>query len=387
MIKLLVVIVFLGFTTLAHASDAPDPRSFMHGIAAVQNGTGGARVFFSSSGLPPRGEDENGNWQHDIYVANWQPGQKISTPRPFITKPEAQEPVDAAQSEDGQIMLTVEDGWDTYYAVEQRYSVYDPHLRPVKPYPNTVSDYGHSGHIAAVGNRFVLFYSTGWINGGGVDNLGTGNGVSASIYESNGRLVRDLAVVAHGREWWPLVAGSAHKALLLWQGYIEGQTYATLKMSMLDPVTGGISPAQTLHNAVQYYTYATSAVVSLDRFIITGTSADRKGFAFLIDTNGNITAKLDCMPAVVREAKMLVIGNAIYIPTADNRLLKLTASPDRLSLSGVMPSPLIWSTVGNLGLPDGPHNLHWFSLTPTGLQDADFDLRAMATPAPADTCK
>jgi hypothetical protein len=51
-----------------------------------------------------------------------------------------------------------------------------------------------------------------------------------------------------------------------------------------------------------------------------------------------------------------------------------------------MGSPLAWSVVGSLGLPNGIDKLHYFSLARTGLQEADFDVRVMQPPAPQDLC-
>ncbi|TXD76428.1 hypothetical protein FUT89_22830, partial [Ralstonia pseudosolanacearum] len=58
--------------TVAAGHGEGDLRRFMHGIGAVPAAAAGTmNVFFSSSGLPPRGPDRNGNWPHDVYVALW----------------------------------------------------------------------------------------------------------------------------------------------------------------------------------------------------------------------------------------------------------------------------------------------------------------------------
>jgi len=368
-------------------ADNEDPRSYNHGINAVPDGEGGYRVFFSSSGLVPTGEDEDGNWTHDIYMGRWTPGMARLNPSLFLGKPEAQEPVDVARSEDGHILMTLEDGWDTYGEVEQRYAVYDAHMHVVVAYPQTVSDGGHSGHVAAVGNRFIIFYSDGWIKGGGADDLGSGDGVYARIYNSRGQPLRFVPVGTRKREWWPLIAGGKKHALLLWQAYVKGQTYTTLKFSLLDPTTGQFSAPQVLRDGVQYYTYAVQYVTSLDRFIVTGTGRTGRGFAYVLDDKGLITARLDCMPATVREAGLTIMGVEAFTPTADNRLMDLQVGISSLILHGLLPSPLRWSTVGSLGLPSGAGRLHWFSLDKSGLQEAEFDVRTSTPPSPQDQCQ
>jgi hypothetical protein len=184
----------------AKAASAPtgDLRAYMHGIGAVSDAQGVTTVFFSSSGLPPRGAGRDRNWTHDVYVARWTPQQpKLDRPRVFISRPEAQEPVSVAQNDTGRVMVSFEDGWNTPNEVSQRYGVYTADLKDVKPYPNDVLSGGHSGHVAAVGSRFVVFYSNDWVNGGGVDNLGTGNGVYVKTYDADGAL---LQAIAEGRD-------------------------------------------------------------------------------------------------------------------------------------------------------------------------------------------
>ncbi len=164
----------------AKAASAPtgDLRAYQHGIGAVTDAQGVTTVFFSSSGLPPRGAGRDRNWTHDVYIARWTPQKAVlDRPRVFISRPEAQEPVSVAQNDTGRVMVSFEDGWNTPNEVSQRYGVYTSSLKDVKPYPNDVLSGGHSGHVAAVGSRFVVFYSNDWVDGGGVDNLGTGRGV------------------------------------------------------------------------------------------------------------------------------------------------------------------------------------------------------------------
>jgi len=110
-------------------------------------------------------------WTHDIFYSDIDPHNPKISPIKIISNPEAQEPASSAISDDGHIMITMEDGWNAKNVVAQRYGLYDQSMNPVKPYPNTALDGGHSGHVAASGNRFVIFYSEGWVNDGGVDKM------------------------------------------------------------------------------------------------------------------------------------------------------------------------------------------------------------------------
>ncbi|APA89697.1 hypothetical protein BJG93_29950 (plasmid) [Paraburkholderia sprentiae WSM5005] len=365
-----------------------DLRAYMHGIGVATDARGVSTVFFSSSGLPPRGAGRDRNWTHDVYIARWTPQKaKLGRPRGFISRPEAQEPVSVAQNDGGRVMVTFEDGWNTPNEVSQRYGVYTSNLRAVRPYPVDVLSGGHSGHVAAVGSRFVVFYSNDWIDGGGVDNLGTGNGVYAKIYDGDGVLVQAVDVAPRVREWWPMIAGSPTRALLVWQQYVAGETFARLKAATLDPATGALGEARVIAPRLQYYTYAAAYVPSVDRFLVVATSGDGKGFAQLVDENGATTATLACMPASVREAGIAVIGDRAFTPSQDGRLLHLRLTGASIELVGTQPSPIKWTYTGSLGLVRSPTQLHWVATSPKGLQEAEFDLNAVQPASAADRCE
>ena len=374
-------------------STGPDPdqtdlRVYMHGIETAKGADGRYLIFFSSSRIPPTGPDQQGNWTHDVYLSTWASSDaRISLARIFIQKPEAQEPVSVAQTTDGHIMVSFEDGWNTPNGVNQRYGVYEPTLQPIAPYPLDIASGGHSGHVAAVGNNFVAFYSEDWIAGDGVDNLGTGNGVYAKVYDSRGQALRAIDIALNLREWWPMIAGSPSRALLVWQQFVPGQIYANLKIAILDPQTGTVTGQQVLQSNLQYYTYKTEYVPAIDRFLVTGTTIAGKGFAYLITNSGQITARLLCMPATVREAGIAVNGAKVYTPTQDNRLLHLALTPSSISLAAVQVSPVQWSYIGSIGLMRNSSQIHWVSLSKTGIQEADFNVGGATAPTAADRCQ
>ncbi|OJB47107.1 hypothetical protein BGV60_17350 [Burkholderia ubonensis] len=358
----------------AQRKDTGDPRRFMHGIGVADAGNGKRWIFFSSSGLPPRGALANGNWPHDVYVGEWSPGSAhITHVRTFISRPEAQEPVSVAQNDRGDLFVTFEDGWNAPQEVSQRYGVYRRDLKPVKPYPNDVESGGHSGHVAAVGKRFVVFYSADWVDGGGVDNLGTGGGVYLKTYDAAGRLLNHVPVAPHSREWWPVIAGSPRNALLVWQKFIEGSTDATLEYAMFDPVTAKLDKLGRLNDAIRYYVYSSAYVPAIDRFIVVTTTADQRGVAMLIAPDGRRTALRDCLPATVRESGIGVAGPNAYVPTHDGRLLTLALAPAEITVRGAQRSPIPWGTTGIAAFPANDTTMHFVSLTPSGVREADFE--------------
>ncbi len=359
---------------------SPEPedlRAYMHGIEAVKNDDGSYWVMFSSAGMPPAGPNQNGSWPHDVYRAKWSAGDvNLQTASNFISAPEAQEPASIARTQNGNIMVTFEDGIAASNVLAQRYGVYDAALNAVKAYPNDVLDGGHSGHVAATDNHFVVFYSEDWVLGGGVDNLGTGNGVYATVYNSSGdRTHTDAVQVApNAREWWPMLAASHQKVLLIWQRYVPGELYADLIMAVLDPATNQLTTTPTtLKTGIRYYVYQAVYVEAVDRFLVTGTTYDGTGFANLVDTSGHITATLTGLPTIVREGGIAVENNLAYLAAGTNELIQLSLTSTSITLQATKTSPISWSYIGNLGLVRGPSKVHWVSLSRDGLQEADFD--------------
>lgn len=378
-----------GAVVAVPAPGLGDERRFMHGIGWANAGGDKRWVFFSSSGLPPRGSNRDGSWPHDVYVGQWSPSQRrVSNIRVFISRPEAQEPVSIAQNTDGNIFVSFEDGWNTPNVVSQRYGVYRQDLTPIKPYPNDVESGGHSGHVAAVGQRFVAFYSEDWVDGGGVDNLGTGGGVYVKVYDGNGNVLKKIDVAPHVREWWPMLAGSPDRALLVWQRYIPGSLSAELKYAVLDPSTGKLIRPQGGDEGlrVQYYTYAAAWVPAIQRFVLEATLDDARTSVLLIDEQGHMTAKLDCLPASVRESSIAVTGSVAYVPTRDGRLMALALTGDSITLHGFERAPFAWGNTGAIGIPFGDNALHFVSLSPTGLREANFNNREVMAPVASDQC-
>ena len=377
--------------TQAAPGSQGDLRRFMHGVVALPAAQPGIyTIFFSSSGLPPRGADAQGNWRHDVYLLQWRGTDGAQgKPQPFIVRPEAQEPVSAARNRSGNIMLTFEDGWNARDEVSQRYGVYDAALQPIKPYPQTAVSGGHSGHVAAVGERFVLFYSDGWVDGGGVDDQGSGNGVYLQVYDGQGEILQSLDVVDEQRAWWPMLAGGEHTALLLWQQIQADQQEGQLQMAVFDPQSGRLGARRVLASALQLYHYNVAWLPAVSRFVVLA-SVKGQGVAWLLDGAGQLKASLHCLPATVREAGLSVDGNTLYTPTADGRLMQLAVGPEGLQLQALLQASsgraVAWRPLGSVGLPRRDGRQDWLSLTENGLQWWQFDPRQpLAATRPA-TC-
>lgn len=381
------LLAWVGFALLCGAARAEDWRAYHHGIDYVGDGKGGYWVFYSAVDDPKRDVGDEEEWTHGIYVAHWACGEARLTPRLFMHKKGAQEPVSAARAADGHIMITAEDSHGGEEPVNQRYGVYKSDLTPVEAYPEDVEEGGHSGHVAAVGNRFVVVYSDGWVDGGGVDDLGSGYGVYAKIYDSKGDELKELNLAHDKREWWPMAAGSPDRALLLWQAFVKGKTFARLKAALVDPISGRVTVVKLPKVDLAYYTYNAQYMPAIKRFLIVGTREGGTGFAALVDANGQMTAYVPCMPPTVREAGIAVAGRVALTPVLDNKMIRLAATPDSLRVDGMANVPFGWAEEGSVGLPDGADSFFWVALGRYGLLTAHFAPKDFSAPPVYNLCR
>jgi hypothetical protein len=385
MVAILVLVIFaFGLFIATGARAQADPRSYQHGIDFVKLDNGDYWLIWASSGNPPTGAAPSGNWTHDVYYSRIVPSNPKINPQVIISNPEAQEPASSAISNDGHIMVTMEDGWTS--CCSQRYGVYDSDLNPVNPYPNLVHDGGHSGHVAAVDNRFVVFYSDEWVDGGGVNNLGTGDDVLVKVYGSNGDLQQsvDVAVGRVTRDWWPVVAGSNSHAILVWQRFVEGETYADLMVAILDPAIGVlVKDALVLEDHVKYYTYDVQYISAIDRFLVVGTYDAGGGFVYLLDNEGNVLADNKTLPATVRESQLVVRefdGGAVVVqPTTPTGVMVLSVTPSSITLEQTIADDYEWQYSGTDGIFVDSDTVYIVSLSSKGLVERTFDVALAPT--------
>ncbi len=362
---------------------ASDFRAYQHGIDFLKKKDGSYYLIWASTGDSPTGADKQGNWTHDIYYETIDP-HNIHTIKPtcIISRDEAQEPVTSAICADGTIMITMEDGWNIKKTVSQRYGLYKADFSPLKPYPQMVLDGGHSGHVTSVKNRFVLFYSDEWVNGGGVEGLGSGDDVLLSVYSAKGVLETKAAVSVgkQTRDWWPMVAGSQKNALLLWQRFMDNKTYANLMFSLYNPSTQSFTKIPTmLETRIKYYTYDVQYIKSINRFLVAGTYKKGGGFAYLIDDKGKVTAENLSLPSFVREAQPAIyhdknLTQVVYPKQPSGlQLLELTAS--KITLKKEIKDNYQWSYIGTDGIFIDKESLYFVTLSKKGLVEKKFSLK------------
>ena len=362
-----------------------DSRAFQHGINFAQRADDQWLLVWSSSGNPPAGKNRKGNWTHDVYYSLIDTQKLVIHPNRLISKLEAQEPASSAITEDGNLMITMEDGWNTEQNVAQRYAVYDSAMKPIKAYPQLVQDGGHSGHVAAVNQRFIVFYSDEWVHGGGVDNLGSGDDVLAKVYSSRGELEKTVPVAVgdKNRDWWPLVAGSNRTAMLVWQRFVVGKTWSVLMMAILDPETGQLQQKPIkIASHVKYYTYSVAYLPQLKRFLVTGTHKNGKGFAHMYSQTGKPVASLEKLPPVMREAQIIQRqggGQTTVVQAIEPAgIMVLSVTADSIALQETVEGTQKWSTVGTDGIFIDDNRLFLVGLSQNGLQQQLFEINLAA---------
>ena len=365
------IILLIAFFAAAAAQDL---RQYQHGVNVLERADGKIIVIWSSSGNPPQGEDEYGNWTHDVYYAVVErDNPAITDIQTLIAYPEAQEPASAAMADNGSIIITMEDGWNSA-SVAQRFGVYSDSLSGIRSYPQLVYEGGHSGHAAALGNYFVVFYNEGWIDGGGVDDLGTGVDVYAKVYDSLGVFYRyhTFDQDSTTREGWPLPAASKDHICFLWQQGYDNRNSTDIFIQIYDPFSNEIIKEKfMLESGLKYYSHDVQYLDSLNAFLITGSYQNGGGFVVLLDNQGNIVARNRELPAFIREAQAVVYNKngraAVVRPAEKSSLCVMTVTDSSIALKKMIETAYLWQYMGTDGVFINEDTVYLVSLNKRGL--------------------
>jgi len=399
-------------------ANAVDRRAYQHGIDIITLPDGILRMFWSSApGVPPQGAMkprlssgvECEYFVHDIYSSSIARQAPELVSIPVIEMQEAQEPVSAAVADSGTILLTFEDGSESEVVndceshIQQRYQLFNADLQPLTAIKTVSIAGGHSGHAATSGSYFVIAYAEGWVDGGGIDDGGSGDDIHVDIVDSLGKFVRHKNIAVGDellRDDWPLVDGSEHGALLVWQRFADDEGYANLMYSMYDAEKDHlIKDVRVLETNLVYYHYDVRYLKNLDRFLVVGNALDDtvlpfggngipvvtpRMFAFLLDSAGNIisrwTDESGCHHCgsyhyynVVREAQpaVLEVGDQtakVLYPVKPGGVVSLTVSAARIIADNFYETNNYWFPLGVDGVFLDKQNAYFVNLTPTGLR-------------------
>ncbi|MGI6046161.1 MAG: hypothetical protein ACOYCA_04905 [Eggerthellaceae bacterium] len=302
-------------------NDTDDIRENAHGISVVKDSANDSTILYYSQAYE-EGVDSEGNWTHDIYAANLSsdPEDGLANATKVISEDEAQEPVSACLGADGKTVLTWEDGYNTQdFEVAQRMMILNSDGSKAFNKPLTIALGGHSGHVSATNKKNVVFWSEGWIDDGGYDYLGTGDDVYASVFDADGNKEKEIEVAVgdETRDYWPLIASSDTRNLLVWQRYDEDKEGVDLCMAILDPETGEFQnldgevtdytkPHKLDDTGVQYYSYNVTWAPAAQVFVVCFQDPDGSGHILLINENGDLVKRVDGVGSLLREASPAV---------------------------------------------------------------------------------
>ncbi len=180
------------------------------------------------------------------------------------------------------------------------------------------------------------------------------------------------------RDWWPMIAGSTTHALLLWQRFVDGQQVVKLMYAIYNPDNGEfVKGVAAVESGVKYYTYDVQYIASIDRFLVTGAYKNGAGFAFLIDDNGQVTAKNKNLPGLVREAQPAIKafddGAFVVYPRHPNGLFVLKIGASSIALNNVVSDSYAWRYMGTDGIFTGENAVYFVSLSETGNVEKMFN--------------
>lgn len=359
-------LVLLGLTITRPTYAAEDHRAWQHGVNLIRVGERWL-VVWGSPGNPPR-PNLQGDWQHDVYAA-WlktpADGEvTLGAPQLLVSHPEAQEPPSIAVNTAGTLLMTTEDGSD---GIHQRAGMWDSQLRVLRPYPFMIRRGGHSGHVAALGQRFLVAYGEGWVERGGFLDRGTGQDIHARIIEPDGKRRREINIASGYRDGWPLVAASDRNWLVVWQRYPDMTLHSALVSDR-----GRADTSQQISQGMPIrYAYATGFVPALQSFVVAGSAAD-SGFVALLNLQGKLEFTQHGLPPMASEASIVTHcdgGQCIAAyPVRPSGIALIHLRPDGAELLRVIEHPHVWDYMGTAGAFITSQQLAFATLTKAGIK-------------------
>ncbi len=366
--------LLLGLAVLCGGANAAeeDHRAWQHGVDLVWVGDR-LLVVWGSPGNPPR-PNLGGDWQHDVHYAWLETPATADTatvePRILVSRPEAQEPPSTAINARGTILMTSEDGNG---GINQHAGLWDAALQPVRRYPITIKRGGHSGHVAAMGDRFLVTYGEGWVERGGFLDRGTGKNIHARILEDDGSVRREITIASGHRDGWPLVAGSERNWLVVWQRY-PGMT---LHAALVDAAGGKGMERQISDGMPLRYAYDVAFAPALAAYVVAGASGEG-GFIAMVSLTGDLLKLQRGLPPMASESR-IVLGRdgaqliGVY-PVRPQGIAVVRLATDGITLLRIIDHPHVWDYTGTTGTFVAPGRVLFATLSMTGLHLIPVDV-------------
>lgn len=360
------------------AEHAEDHRAWQHGVDLLRVG-GKLLVVWGSAGNPPR-PNPGGDWQHDVYYA-WLDNEAAAiVPQVLVARPEAQEPPSVAINASGTILVTAEDGNG---GINQHAGLWDSSLRVLREYPLTIRRGGHSGHVAAMHDRFLITYSEGWVEGGGFLDRGTGKDIYARVVENDGTRKHEIRIAVDDdrrhRDGWPLVAGSDRNWLVIWQRYPE----LSLQAALISAAGSVVARRRISDGMPLRYAYDVAFAPALQFYVVAGSSGDG-GFVALVSLTGEIIRTQHGLPPMASESRIVLDWDGTHLtgvyPIRPRGIAVVRISAARVDLVEVIDHPYAWDYTGTTGTFVARDRVLFATLSTTGLKLIAVDLPSRQLP-------
>ena len=356
----------------AEKETAADHRAWQHGMELLKL-NGKNLLIWSSWGNPPTAKPGQ-DWEHDIYYS-WVDScaNNIGLPAVLVGGHEAQEPPSAAVNNRGKVLLTWEDGT---HGINQYAAFWDGNS-PKTNKKFLIRAGGHSGHVAASRDRFLVTYSEDWVDAqDGFLELGTGKHLLARIVEDDGRAGPEIRISAgtpEKREDWPVVAGADSGWMIAWQRYPQ----RTLHTVIIDHA-GAIRQQTLIAKDLRVgYHYDVQYLSALNAYLVLATTATG-GVAVLMNEQGQIIARNDDLPPLVSESRFVWTAEASGIigayPTMPSGIAVIQVSTEKITLQKTLASDFQWDYIGTAGTFTSPSNVLFATLSTEGLKMFTFNL-------------
>ena len=324
-------------------------------------------LVWGSPGNPPLA-NPGGDWQHDIYTAWINPTLDAAAlplePRRLVARPEAQEPPSAAINSRGAILVTSEDGSD---GINQYAGLWDRSLNVLRKYPIEIKRGGHSGHVAALGENFLIAYGEGWVDGGGFLDRGTGKDIYVRQVGPDGKPGNESKLSSGHRDGWPLVAASDRNWLVLWQRYPE----MTLQSALISGAGNVIVQHRIIDAMPVRYAYDVEYAPALGAYVVAGSTGE-EGFVALVGRNGEMLKLQRGLPPMASESRIIIGSDgaqtiAVY-PVRPRGVAVVRLSANAVELVRLIDHPYAWDYAGTTGVFVGPGAVLFATLSITGVR-------------------
>jgi hypothetical protein len=209
---------------------------------------------------------------------------------------------------------------------------------------------------------------------GGFLERGTGKNILARIVEDDGKRHREFRIASGHLDDWPLVAGSEHNGLVVWQRH-PGMT---LHAALIN-VAGKIEVRRQLAGGMPLgFAYDVEYAPELAMYVVAGSSNDG-GFVTLLSLTGDVVKTQRGLPPLANESRIILGYDGLQLiavyPVSPHGVAVVRLAADAIELLKVIDHPYAWDYSGTSGTFIAPDRVLFVTLSKTGLRVITIDLQ------------